>query len=423
VRVALLTFGTRGDIQPFVAIAHALKERGHDVVFVASKDQVPFAARVGVETVALPMDAKAIMQSEEGQHLLRNGHLLRFALLLKRLTRAYLNDAVPIMADAVKGADVVASHVLLLAYAMAFAEEQRLVRVLTVPLIPTRAFASPLVSRAQLGPFLNGMSHELVGRVGWWTAREAATASFRHVGRPVGENLLMRAERIGMPAINIVSKALLPFPADGPAHHVFTGDLRLSASARSLIGEGRTAPDLDAFLSTGPPPVFFGFGSMPVEDPRATLALVTQVARALDVRALLGAGWSAITPGLHADGRVFAIDAFDHDTVLPRCRAAVHHGGAGTTHAALRAGLPAVVCSFFVDQPWWADLLIGHGVGAKLPFPNTTAARLTDALRPLLSDAVKARAEALGRQLRAEDGLTVAVDAIERGGTRAARPS
>jgi sterol 3beta-glucosyltransferase len=417
VRIALLTFGTRGDIQPFVAIGHALKERGHDVAFVASKDQVPAAAKVGLETFAMPLDAKQIMESEEGQHLLRNGHLLRFALLLKRLTRENLAGVVPVMAEAMRGADVVASHVLLLAYAMAFTDERRVVRVFTAPLVPTREFASPMVSRAQLGP-LNRVSHRIVGKLGWWTAREAASAAAAYAGKPLGANCFERAEEIGMPAVDIVSKALLPFPADGPAHHVFTGDLRLSASVRALLGEGRTAPELDAFLSAGPPPVFFGFGSMPVQDPQATLALVTEVARALDVRALLGAGWSAITPGLHADGRVFVTGAFDHDTALPRCRAAVHHGGAGTTHAALRAGLPAVVCSFLVDQPWWADLLIGHGVGAKLPFPKITAARLTTALRPLLAPEVKARADALAVRMREEDGLGVAVDVIERQAAR-----
>ncbi|OGQ09703.1 MAG: hypothetical protein A2138_09615 [Deltaproteobacteria bacterium RBG_16_71_12] len=154
--------------------------------------------------------------------------------------------------------------------------------------------------------------------------------------------------------------------------------------------------------------MFFGFGSMPVREPERVLSLLGEVSTALGVRALVGAGWSSLA-SRDATGRVFVAPAFDHDAILPRCRAAVHHGGAGTTHAALRAGLPAVVCHFLVDQPYWARRLMALGVGARVPYRRLTADRLTHVLRPLLDPAVKARAAALGSALHAEDGAATAL--------------
>lgn len=418
----MLTVGTRGDIQPFVAIGAGLLARGHEVRFVASVDQTPFAERVGLTTRALPFDAKAVMESERGQQLLRNGHVLRFAAMLRDATAEVIDELLPILVEEVRRADLVVAHALMLPYPMMLTDEHRIVRVNTAPLVPTAAFASPLAGRANLGP-LNRASHAIIGHLGWWSARAAIAAIAKFAGVPVPGNCWARAEQIGMPALNIASPVLVPRPADAPACHVFTGDLRLASQLRAQLGEARIDPALEQFLAAGAPPVFFGFGSMPVADPAATLALVVEVARALDVRALLGAGWSAIPAGALEDGRVFVTGAFDHDAVLPRCIAAVHHGGAGTTHAALRAGLPAVVCPFLVDQPWWADVLIGHGVGAKLPFPKLTAARLVAALRPLLAAEVKARAEALANSMRSENGVDVAVEHIERAGTTRTAPA
>ncbi|MBI1949680.1 MAG: glycosyltransferase family 1 protein [Deltaproteobacteria bacterium] len=412
-RIALLTFGSRGDVQPFAIVGDALRARGHQVCLLASRDQTPFAERCGLQTRALPVDAKAILESERGQHLLRNGHLLRFGALLKEQTAGVIDDVVPVFAEAVRDADVVAVHLLLLPYAMALAEHHRLVRVFTAPMVPTSAFASPLFGRAQLGPF-NRASHGLLDRMGWWVARDAAIASAHFASRPVPVQCFARAEAAGMPAVDIVSPTIVPRPDDAPAAHVFTGDLRMSAELRARLGEATRDAALEKFLDGADPPVFFGFGSMPVADPAATLALVAEVARSLGVRALLGAGWSALPPGEHDGGRVFVTGALDHDAVLPRCRAAVHHGGAGTTHTALRAGLCSVVCSFLMDQPWWADLLIGHGVGAKLPFPKLSAARLARALRPLLTDEAQGRARALAARMKVEDGVAVAVEVIER---------
>lgn len=412
-RFGVLTFGSRGDVQPFVAIGAELIRRGHDVAMLAATDQHDFVERGGLRAVHYPFDTRAVLQSPRGQEMLARGRFVSFLRLLDQVTAEHIDEVLPVIVDVARAVDVLLVNPLMTSYAFALDDGRRVMHLFTAPITRTRAFSSPMFGSPRLGP-LTSWSHDLVTMAGWRMARAFAARTAALAGVPfVDENCFVRAERMRAPALHMISPALVPRPDDLADHHVFCGDTRLGARERAGVGEGVVDGALLAFLDGGAPPVFFGFGSMPVRDPPATLALIDEVARALDVRALVGAGWSTIPAGAHHEGRTFVVGAFDHDTVLPRCRAAVHHGGAGTTHAALRAGLPAVVCSFLLDQPFWAAQLKRHGVGALVPFPKLSAPRLVAALRPLLGDDVKRRAEALGAALRAEDGVAVAAARIE----------
>ena len=185
------------------------------------------------------------------------------------------------------------------------------------------------------------------------------------------------------------------------------------AQLRAAWGEAHLDDELQAWLDAGPPPVFMGFGSMPVLGPAASLRMIDAVAARCGVRALVGAGWSDVPGGERSGGRLFIASAFDHDRVLPRCAAAVHHGGAGTTHAALRAGLPAVVAHVFADQILWGRQLTTRSVGASMPYRWLDADRLTAALAPLLDHDVARRASSLADAMAHERGAAVATEAIE----------
>jgi UDP:flavonoid glycosyltransferase YjiC (YdhE family) len=153
---------------------------------------------------------------------------------------------------------------------------------------------------------------------------------------------------------------------------------------------------------------------MPVLDPSSAVEMITGVAGRLGVRALIGAGWSGLAAGVR-DEKIFITERVDHDLVLPRCRAAVHHGGAGTTHTVLRTGLPALVANVFADQSLWGRRVQATGAGTTMPYQSLDARRLEDALRPLLAAEVKARAEAIGRAMAAEQPVTAVTNLIESG--------
>ena len=173
-------------------------------------------------------------------------------------------------------------------------------------------------------------------------------------------------------------------------------------------------PALEAFLQAGPPPVYVGFGSMAGRDPARLARTVVEALQAAGQRGLLAPGWGGLAPGA-LPPTVHVVGEMPHAALFPRVKAVVHHGGAGTTHAGLRAGRPTLICPFFADQPFWGRLVHARGLGpAPIPQRRLDAPRLAAALHTLVSDAAMAtRAAALGEAMRAEDGAAAAVAALE----------
>ena len=216
----------------------------------------------------------------------------------------------------------------------------------------------------------------------------------------------------GQPVIYALSRHVVPVPAapaGGRPRHV-TGYWTLPAP------DGWEPPaELAAFLAAPGPVVSIGFGSMPNSDPAAVTELVLGAVRDAGVRAVLLAGWGGLG-ALPASDDVWCADALPHDWLFPRVAAVVHHGGAGTTGAGVRAGVPSVVVPFTMDQPFWGGRIAALGVGpAPVPRGGLTRARLADALRVAVTDdAMRARAAKLGAAIRAEDGVGAAVAVLGR---------
>jgi UDP:flavonoid glycosyltransferase YjiC (YdhE family) len=419
-RIALLTYGTRGDVQPLVAVADRLRRAGHEAVLAAPVNLVPMVAAAGFDAVPIPIDTQAFFLTDKGKRILASGNTTRFVREVGRVERENRDAFDESLIAAASGADLLVASVLTMTRAACIVEAsgQPLLLASTVPLEPTGAFPSPYLVGGDVPRWLRRPTHQVFERVFWTTARGNVRAMRRRLGlREQCPNLLARVRHEGVRNLHLLSPVLLPRPADWPGHLQVVGSVKPSASLRSAWGEDTLAPELDAWMGDGPAPVYLGFGSMPVLDPPATLALIGEVTARLGVRGLVGAGWSDIPEGAAHDGRVYVAPAFDHDAVLPRCSAALHHGGAGTAHTVLRAGLPNVVASVFADQPLWGHRMEALGIGATMPYPKVTADRLVAALGPLLRPEVKERAEALAADMADEDGAGALVAAAERAAT------
>ncbi len=210
------------------------------------------------------------------------------------------------------------------------------------------------------------------------------------------------------------SPSVLAKPRDWPDNWPITGFWRLPTAVRGPLGEG--LPDwLAAWIDAGEPPVFLGLGSMPMLDPDGFLEMATDVTRSLGVRAVVNMpsasrDASATDPPEH----LRTVGAVDHERLLPRCSAAVHHGGAGTLAASLRAGSPTMVCSVWADQPFWGKRVETLGAGAHVPFKRLDRSELEAGIRKLLSDPVRERAAALGEAIRSEgDGTERAAELLD----------
>ena len=211
------------------------------------------------------------------------------------------------------------------------------------------------------------------------------------------------------PVLYGFSPSVLPRPADWGARVHVTGYWFADEP------DGWVPPqEVVRFLEEGPPPVYIGFGSMSVKEPEATMRLVLDAIAATGRRAIVHAGWAGLAATATPDD-VLIVGSVPHAWLLPRVGAIVHHGGAGTTAAAIRAGVPSVVVPFHGDQPFWAGLTHTLGVGTKpIPRRRLTATRLAAAIEEAFTvDELRQRAAELGERVRREDGVGRAVALIE----------
>ncbi|HEX2036809.1 MAG TPA: glycosyltransferase, partial [Chloroflexota bacterium] len=220
----------------------------------------------------------------------------------------------------------------------------------------------------------------------------------------------------GIPRLYGYSRLVVPRPPDWPPDWHVTGYWALDSATAVPPWEPPAA--LAAFLDAGPPPVYVGFGSMAPRSAGHLTEAALQALRATGQRGILASGWAGLgaASGAALPPEVFRIQEAPHDWLFPRMAAVVHHGGAGTTAAGLRAGVPAVVTPVFGDQPFWGQRVAALGAGPRpVPMRQVTAERLAGAIHQATTDArMRATAAGLGRRLRAEDGVAQAVRAVEQ---------
>jgi sterol 3beta-glucosyltransferase len=266
---------------------------------------------------------------------------------------------------------------------------------------PTAAFPSPMLPVANLGP-LNRPSHLL-------TIHAASMLFAKDLRTWRDVNGLDRRGSTAPAAgtLYTYSPSVVPVPPDWGREVLVSGYWFLDAP------DWQPDDGLRAFLGAGDKPVYVGFGSMPGLDPLELTAIVVEGLSRAGKRGVLASGWGALA-GTALPPHVHLIREAPHDRLLPLVSAAIHHGGAGTTAASLRAGVPTTIVPFFGDQPFWARRVAALGVGpASLDRRNMAADAIASALRAMDDPGMKQRAAALGRAIRGEDGLAAAVGFIE----------
>ncbi|SCY92973.1 glycosyltransferase [Microvirga guangxiensis] len=404
-RLAIHTLGTRGDVQPYIALARGLMAAGCEVVLATAARFEGFVAASGVPFAPLPDDFLDLMDTPEGRAALSGRNTLTWTLRLARQVRPMMRRLLEAQWAAVGGADAIIYHPKALG-SVHIAERLGIPALcaFTLPgMTPTRAFPSPMLPFADLGP-LNRLSHELFLRF--------ANSLFREpVNRWREEVLGLPPSRrddcirgVPVPRLYGFSKSVVPEPIDWDGNSVVTGYWFLDDES------WLPSPSLQGFLQAGPPPVYVGFGSVPSVDPVRTTAMILEALALAGQRGILSSGWGGLAAAPQSE-HVYMLDAAPHDRLFPHVRAVVHHGGAGTTAAGLRAGRPTVICPFFGDQPFWGRRVADLGVGpAPIAFRHLTVARLVEAITSVVDDdAMQLRAERLGAELRTENGVGSAV--------------
>jgi sterol 3beta-glucosyltransferase len=406
--VAILTLGTRGDVQPYVALGAKLKEAGHEVTLITGKGFEAMASGRGLRYVDLDVDLLELAASPEGRAALRSPRAaLRIVRELLPTIRRILVDEWEAVASS--RADAVIYHPKAIGgYHVAEALGVPGFLAFPIPaLSPTRAFPTPVLPLPNLGGFLNRMSYGAFFRsmsapyrrmVNRWRQRTLGLAPLS----PLASEL----ERDGKPVTKLYccSPHVVPVPADWDESSKVTGYWFLDGA------RGWRPPDqLSTFLKDGPSPVYIGFGSA-APDPEGSRAAALAVLKRLGLRGVLATGRSGM-----AGPQGLEIEGAPHDWLFPRMAAVVHHGGAGTTAEGLRAGKPtAVFPSNFGDQLFWGRRVHALGAGPKpVPQNKLTTERLAAAIRAVTEDEDMRRvAEELGEGIRAENGVARTAEII-----------
>ncbi|KAB8191906.1 glycosyltransferase [Nonomuraea phyllanthi] len=419
-KVLILTHGTRGDVQPYAALALALKRAGHDAVLAAPAAMAGLATPHGIAFAPVHdgpntlVDDPGLRQAIETNYRGLRGKkiALRVMRRTKPLMAAVFGDMADVVVDgAGQGADLVVHAPGVPGRHLAERLGVPAVLATLQPVwVPTAAFRNPMLplplpralNRASYLPVrlmlrsFGGIVDDLRERL------ELPRRRGRH-------DILRRPDGGPATVLQGFSPHLLPGEPDYPAWVHTTGFWFLPAPP------GWTPPaKLAAFLADGPAPVYVGFGSMAGTDPARVGRVVAQAVRLSGVRAVLASGWGGMRVENLPEG-VFPLEQAPHDWLFPRMAAIVHHGGSGTTGAALAAGRPQVICPFVADQPFWAARAHAAGIAVPpQPQRRLTPDALAAAIRLAATDPRPAATAAdLGSRVRAEDGTGRAVAILE----------
>ncbi len=409
-QILAIALGSQGDVQPYVALGKGLKAGGHSVRVMTHLNFEQLVTAHGLEFYPVKGNIREIVESPEMRALLERGNFLKINAYTAKLAQTAATDWTQAGLVACQGIDLIVVGIGGLNIAVALAEKLQIpiLPAFLFPFTPTRAFPGILLpqSLSKLGGTFNWLSHLLVQQIMWQGFRTADRLSRLAVlNLPPApfwgsyKSLILQR----YPTIYGFSPSAIPQPADW-RNTAIVGEWFLAAA------DWTPPADLREFLQNGSPPVYIGFGSMSIRDPEATADLVLQAIDRTQQRAILQSGWGGLSKA-DLPNHVLMVNSVPHAWLFPRMAAVVHHGGAGTTAAGLRAGVPSIVIPFFGDQSFWGQRVADLGVGTTpIPRKQLTVENLAQAIDRAVTDPImRQRAAELGAKIQAEDGIASVV--------------
>ncbi len=410
-KLTMIAIGSTGDVRPYMLLGRELQSRGHEVTIAAFEPFEQLVTGAGLRFFPLPGDVMKMMNN-----VMKPG--VNGVTYLPQLEKA-LKEVAPALLDALllscQGADaLVCTFFGSLYYSIAEKYDIPCIQTQYFPMDPNDATPISSAPGQRLGKAWNRTSYKL-GYLLIGLLEKRYLTAWRQKNGMAARKLRDKPDyRIGdhtVPVIYAISPLVFPRPK-GWGEHIHMSGFWWDDGAPAW-----TPPeDLVAFLNAGEPPVYIGFGSMVSGNMSKTFAIVLRAVRAARVRAVINLGWGGEAARWKSNSRVYFGDYIPHDWLFPRVSGVVHHGGAGTTAAGLRAGKPTLVVPFGGDQPFWGARVHAVGCGPRpIPRDQMTVHRLTRGLIDLTTHAsYRVAAEEMGQRLQMEQGTKTAADIIER---------
>lgn len=400
VRITLVGVGSRGDVQPYVALGQRFVQEGYLTTLVTTGEFAPLARSHGMEVEEVPISIQGALTSQSTARAIEGGGLIRSFLKFREIAASASRAAIDAITKATVNADilVVGFGMVSLAHEAQARTGVPIARAYNVPITPTTEFPGVLFPWLSMPPrsITHRLGHWLTNQAVWMLARSSAGRTDGGFS-PLAPPVLFGADHD--PITYGISRHVLPRPADWPAGATMDGFW----FAREP-DDWTPSAELEAFLGAGTQPVYVGFGSMTSDSGETLTQHVVEASRAAGVRVILHQGWAGLGNN-DLPGNVHLVRSVPHSWLFPRVAAIVHHGGAGTTAAAFRSGRPQVVVPFHGDQPFWGMVAHRAGVGPKpLPRRSVTGGSLAQALTRSRDPRMVTRASQIGALIAAEDG-------------------
>jgi sterol 3beta-glucosyltransferase len=404
--IGIITTGSRGDVQPFVALALALNARGQEVTLVASENFRGFITGYGIPFLPITGNSEQIVRSPEALKLLKGGSVLSFFYHLQKMIDRHADQANQDMVEACRNFDHLVVSILPMPQVYSIAERYNkkcAVVLLSLPPIPTREFPFQALN-IKGHPWINKLSYGMMN-VGYAMIRKSVNRFRKQIGLPPA-NVMKASLGSDTLALVALSSKLLKRPEDWPVTAQIPGFFYLPPAARTEPIPER----LEDWLSDRDKPVYIGFGSIPVPDPQKFYPILEGLLS--DTSVVLCTGWSTL-PELPTHPNLFVTQYLNHDWILPQCRAAVIHGGIGTVGAVMKSGIPLIIVSILADQPVNGKLIQQQGLGVHIPFKKLDIQKLTKALVQVQTPEIQENCKAMAQFIQAEKGAEKAAKIIE----------
>jgi sterol 3beta-glucosyltransferase len=397
--ITILALGSRGDVQPYATLGNGLKSAGHQVRFITFESFAALVAENKLDFHPIQGNAQALV-AKGGADML--GLMRSFS----SLAAGYARD---LSAPQLSETDLIINQLPAGLYGFDLAEKYGvpMAQVAVIPLARTKTF--PLMGFPKLPlPGYNKATYYLGEQMAWQMFRTVINRWRKQTLRlhplpPTGYFEQLGTRQI--PIVNRFSQHVVSRPADWNEHIHMTG---------YWFPENKywqPPSDLSAFIESGNPPVFIGFGSMPIKDPQRTTNIILEALKQTGQRGILHMGWGGLGNQSLPDN-VFKIDYAPYDWLFPRMAMTIHHGGSGTTAFGLRSGIPSCAVSFVFDQHYWGERIAELGVGPKpIRYKELTVERLQKAIHFGIDNSqIRQKAVELGKKIRAENGIKNALN-------------
>ena len=418
-KIFINTFGSRGDVQPFIILGKALKEKGHTVMICTGSRFESEVKKSGLEYGYITNEAFALLDADNS--ILEDSigiiGLAKVSLKLIKIAKPINKKMVQNAWDAAKDfkPDLVIYHQKALG-AVSIAEKFNVpaIMVSLMPMLaPTAEFPVLGMPNLKLGGWYNRLTYKLV-LMGYNSyIKELNDIRINEMGLkelPKYTGITATSDRSPVPNIHAISPHILSRPKDWPSIYTISGYI-----IEEQEEQWSPSVALQEFLASGEPPVYVGFGSMSGSNPERLTKLVVDALMKANVRGILATGWGGLE-AMDLPESIFKIEKAPHAWLFPQMAAVVHHGGAGTTASGLRAGRPTIICPFFGDQPFWGDQVVRLGVGLKVSSQKRLKAEeLASAICKVTTDIeIQEAATVLGKKIQSEDGVVNVINIIEQ---------